>query len=332
VRDEPHVAIGMLYLAVCDAAEACGVDVNAVLCGMGLTRAELACPSSRLSPEAGKALGRELAVRAGDPALGLRAAALFRIEDLDLVGYVTRHSMNLLDALQNFSRYSRLLGDTADCRVERGGGRIDVSIGRSGGRAYLAAASDLLAGIVVRLVRQLFSTAPPPLEVRLPRPRPSDASPYRRFFGAPVSFGAPVASVSYPDTAAKIERVDADRRLGELLRWQADAALAGLPPDGDLPARLRAHLAAHLEAASDARAAALHLRMSERTLRRRLRDSGTSYRQLVDEVRRERALALFDEGGHKVTEVATSVGFADVSAFARAFRRWTHKRPHEYRR
>src|SRR5262245_34471517 len=101
------MAIGLLYLAVCDAADACGVDVNAVLAGMGLTRAELARPSSRLSPELGKALGRELAVRASDPAFGLRAAAAFRIADLDLVGYVTRHSMNLLDALHSFSHYAR---------------------------------------------------------------------------------------------------------------------------------------------------------------------------------------------------------------------------------
>jgi AraC-like DNA-binding protein len=71
--------------------------------------------------------------------------------------------------------------------------------------------------------------------------------------------------------------------------------------------------------------------VSERTLRRRLAEAGTSYRALIDDVRKERALALLAEDAN-VSLVAQRVGFADATAFARAFRRWTGRQPSEHLR
>ena len=71
--------------------------------------------------------------------------------------------------------------------------------------------------------------------------------------------------------------------------------------------------------------------LGERTLRRRLEEAGTSFRALVDEVRKERALALLEHEGN-VALVAQSLGFSDSTAFARAFRRWTLSLPHEHLR
>jgi AraC-like DNA-binding protein len=326
------MAIGPLYLAMCDLAAERGADLSALLARFGLSRAGLADPAVRLSPEVGRALGRELFREARDPAIGLRAAARFQLGDLDLVGYITRHSLSLVDALASFGRYCRLLGDTAECPLERRAGTLEITLSRSGGQSYLPEAADFLAGIIVRLVRELFPGAPPPTEVRLPRAFPRDPGPYRRFFAGPVTFAAPVAAVSYPESAAGLVSGAADARLGELLRQQADARLAALPPAGTLVDRVRSHLAAHLEQGDDAARSAARLRMSERTLRRRLRESGTGYRQLVDAVRRERALALMDAGAHSVTAIAAEVGFADASAFARAFRRWTGRVPRDYLR
>jgi AraC-like DNA-binding protein len=75
---------------------------------------------------------------------------------------------------------------------------------------------------------------------------------------------------------------------------------------------------------------ASELGTSERTLRRRLAEAGTGYRALIDDVRRERALMLAHEGVHSVTAIAVQVGFADMTAFTRAFRRWTGSLPSDY--
>ncbi|MCY1013835.1 helix-turn-helix transcriptional regulator [Nannocystis pusilla] len=71
---------------------------------------------------------------------------------------------------------------------------------------------------------------------------------------------------------------------------------------------------------------------SERTMQRRLRQAGTSFRDVVDDVRREAALAQLGRRDATVTDIAFMLGFSDLSAFSRAFRRWTGASPSEYRR
>jgi AraC-like DNA-binding protein len=67
-------------------------------------------------------------------------------------------------------------------------------------------------------------------------------------------------------------------------------------------------------------AAAMHV--SERTLRRRLSDEGTSLRDLVDAARRQRALTLLEGGGRSVEQVALELGYSSASAFGRVFKKW----------
>ena len=73
------------------------------------------------------------------------------------------------------------------------------------------------------------------------------------------------------------------------------------------------------------------LNMSRRTLQRRLRDEGTSVRDIVDSVRRDLAMRYLCEREIAVAEVAFLLGFSEASAFHRAFKRWTGTTPSIYR-
>ena len=70
--------------------------------------------------------------------------------------------------------------------------------------------------------------------------------------------------------------------------------------------------------------------MSLRNLQRRLQEEGTTYREALNEARRETACSHLDEGHFSVTEIAFLLGFADTSSFSRAFRRWTGLSPRAY--
>ena len=74
------------------------------------------------------------------------------------------------------------------------------------------------------------------------------------------------------------------------------------------------------------------LGMSLRNLQRRLEEEGTSYRQALNDTRRDIARSYLDEGHTSVTEIAFLLGFADTSGFSRAFRRWTGLSPRTYSR
>src|SRR5262249_51505375 len=69
-----------------------------------------------------------------------------------------------------------------------------------------------------------------------------------------------------------------------------------------------------------------------RTLQRRLKDQGADFKKLVDDIRRRFALRYLRDRGNTLTEVAYLLGYAEVSAFNRAFKRWTRATPSEYRR
>lgn len=73
------------------------------------------------------------------------------------------------------------------------------------------------------------------------------------------------------------------------------------------------------------------LNISPRHLRRKLSQDGTSYEQLVDEVRRETAIRMIGEGELSLTSIAYELGFLDPSSFTRAFRRWTGMSPTSFR-
>ncbi|GAB3206984.1 AraC family transcriptional regulator [Nocardia tengchongensis] len=74
------------------------------------------------------------------------------------------------------------------------------------------------------------------------------------------------------------------------------------------------------------------LNMSTRTLRRHLDAAGTSYRQLLDEVRRALAEEMLTATPLSVSDVAIRLGYAEASTFIHAFKRWTGTTPSAYRR
>lgn len=78
------------------------------------------------------------------------------------------------------------------------------------------------------------------------------------------------------------------------------------------------------------KAVAARVRMSARTLQRRLKYCGVEFEELLDETRRSEAIRLIREGGHSMTEIAYRVGYSDPAHFTRAFRRWTGMAPSRF--
>ena len=325
------MAIAPLYRTILEIARERGVDLAAALQEARLSPAELSDGNGRLSPEQGLALGRALFRRIGDPAIGLVAAARMPLSDLDLLGYLIKHARDLAGAFTAFARYGRLVGDTAAFTVEYRDDEVVVGLSRTGGRKLLPETSDCVVALLVRVVRELTVEQVRPRAIQLPRVAPRDGAAFARFFEVPVTFGAERAAIVYPSAALASPMRHADPELTRILARQADNELAALPPDADVVERVRAHLARELERGTAELAdVARSLGMSDRTLRRRLRDSGTGFRELLDQVRREQALSLADQGEVSVTAIGIMTGFRDGAAFARAFRRWTGRAPSDY--
>jgi AraC-like DNA-binding protein len=100
----------------------------------------------------------------------------------------------------------------------------------------------------------------------------------------------------------------------------------------DLTPRMVLVVDAASPGAPSLRETARRLAMTPRTLQRRLRAQGISHRELVERLRKQRAIELLTNTALRIEAVAAAIGFSDAAAFHRAFRRWTGVAPGRFRR
>ena len=124
----------------------------------------------------------------------------------------------------------------------------------------------------------------------------------------------------------------ADRTLAKILEASAASQIVALPAAPSFLGDLRRAVADDISGGPPGiDVVARRLGMSDRTLQRRLQDLGASYREVLDEVRRDLALELMRDGELSISEVAARLGYSEASAFRRSFRRWTESSPRRFR-
>lgn len=164
-------------------------------------------------------------------------------------------------------------------------------------------------------------------------PEPAFMAPIRHFFPCPVTYEAPVNSVTFSARHLDAELVRDEADLNEFLKL-APYYMVIEPQASTLSIthRIREILGDDFrqEMPSFEELTGL-LNMSARTLRRRLEKEGTSYQRIKDNARRDAAISMLSREGMTVSEVAEQVGFSDPSAFHRSFKKWTGQSPGSYR-
>lgn len=170
--------------------------------------------------------------------------------------------------------------------------------------------------------------------VWLPCPAPPDPQPVREWYGCPVHFDAPMAREQAPAAWLTLPNPHADAQLHRLMSAETDRQWAHLAQDRSrLEGVLRQHIAARLQAGSLPRLEEIspevesELGMSPRQLQRRLAERGQSFKDLVEQVRREQVLHELRHTGLPLTEVAQRAAYAESSSLHRAVRRWTGLTP-----
>jgi len=317
------------------AAAARGADAAALARATGFDPAAAADPDARIPLETENALWDEAARRCGDDAFGLHAAELIRPGMFDVLDYVLRTAPTVRAALERLARYNRLEHDVAVFTILDRGDTVRVE------HAFTAAgvapgrhACDFTLGAVVVVSGQIAGAPLAPRAVELARPAPASTAEHERVFGVRPRFDAAVNALELPADVVDRACPAADPALSRVVERHAEALLAARPdPQATTSQRVR-HLLAGALADGDATLAAMaaRLRMSERSLQRRLADEGVSFDAVLDDLRRELALRYLAAPSVAIAEVAYLLGYSEPSAFHRAFKRWTGVTPAEARR
>lgn len=323
-------SILLARLVVASAARA-GVPAEQLLSAAGLPASTLEDADARVPYAAIQRAWDEALRRTGDEAFALRVAegaapGAFRVLD-----YLGRSSATLREAFGQLERCYRLLHDTVEVHLRETGDEARLVYAGSAEQVPPQAAELALAVALLR-GRTLTGVAWVPRAVSFRHPPPRDAAPYLRLFGCPVRFGQEEHALTLDRAHLALPVVSADPTLCAILDRHAEELLARLARVDDFGQQVRRCVAAALrggEPALERVAAQLHV--TPRTLQRRLKELGTTYQQLLDQLRSELATRYLREAQLDISEVAFLLGFSEPSAFHRAFRRWTGTTPRRVR-
>lgn len=288
-------------------------------------------PNSMISVAARGRLVRQC-VRATQCAhFGLLVGQRNGLRHLGLVGLLVKYSADVGTALRSLVRHYHLRarGAVVTLTQERDLAALGFEMYQQQGGATDQIADGAMA-FEFNILRELCGPAWLPVEVHFAHRQPADTAPFRRFFQCPLDFDSGRNAVVF-DASWLDHRLPADDpALRGLLLQQID--LLEAKHGHDLPAQvcgvLRTALATgHAKAEQVAALFSMH----PRTLARRLEVSGTRFQELVDEVRFEIARQMLAGSTMEVARISAALGYADPSAFARAFRRWSGTSPARWR-
>ncbi|HET7502364.1 MAG TPA: AraC family transcriptional regulator ligand-binding domain-containing protein [Kofleriaceae bacterium] len=260
----------------------------------------------------------------GDDDLGIHIAESgISAESFGVVGYLVRASTTVGEALARAQQFHRLVKDR---------GRLEIAATPTGAVVIDAPELDraqwprpiaeLTIANYLHLARAWTGARIVPREVRFQHARPRNTRELERFFGARLRF-------DQRDNALVLERdvlglpfTTSEPALGAYLEASASARLETLPAPS-LVDEVRAAIDDELRGGDvDIERVARKVGVTPRSLQRRLREEGTSYRELIDTVRHKRAVDLLQRG-IPFGDIAERLGFSEARAFRRAFRRWT---------
>jgi AraC-like DNA-binding protein len=186
---------------------------------------------------------------------------------------------------------------------------------------------DMTMTVACAFLRELCGPRFVPSEVTFSRDAPPDLTPYRRHFHAPLRFNHEYSAVRFPGRWLEQAIPGADSERYRTLS-QALAARDSSELVTDLRRALRLLLIAGRSSGDDVAQA---LSLQRRTLNRRLQAQGTTFQQVLDEVRFEVARHLLGQTRARVADIAAALCYSDVTAFAHAFRRWSGTTPAKWR-
>ncbi len=328
---EPTIAVRAVQPVVA-ALEALGHSSEEVLKAAGISPSALQDSEGRLPHGSMMRWWQRACELTGDEHLGIHLAEAAPLKSFEVHAYAMLSSADLREAYRRASRYQRLIHEATDLVFEEGAHEGVLRHTLPGGRPAPRHPAEFLATLWVRIGRLVAGEEWRPSLVCFAHREPADLTEHLRMFRAPLRFASGVTAMHVPNSVLDAPNRNADANLARLLDRYAEGLLQQAPGFTNFSERVRAALSKELSGGAPAVAAiAKALHVSQRSLHRNLQNEGTSFRELLEQLRHERATALLANPSCSVAEAGFLLGFSELSSFSRAFKRWTGLSPIEFR-
>jgi AraC-like DNA-binding protein len=311
--------------------EELGQDAAEVLAEAGVEPSLLADPENTIPFATVGRLLQHCEKHTGCENFGLLLGEQGGTESLGVVGLLAQHAPNVATALRDIILHLHLhdRGASPTLSASNGVGVLGYAIYEQNvvGTAHIY---DAAIAIAFNIMRELCGPAWAPTEVMFCHAKPLDIKRFRRFFRSPLRFDAEQTALVFASSWLKQPVLGANPRVRAILEAEIERLEEQFPED--LPHRLRYVLRNLLVSGRGSIAEVAQLfALHRRTLNRRLRAEGTTFKQLADEVRFEIAHQLLRDTKMPLANIAALLDYADAASFSRAFRRWSGSTPGAWR-
>lgn len=309
------------------------ITAEVLLYGSSLSPSELNDSELFITPEEELQIFRRAVSLIPDPKLGLEIGRLHNISAMTRVAIPSMFCDTMLDAVHMMFKYIDLTqtyctyeltvkGDFAVMSCEElivFGDLRRFLCERDLVSAYTLCCNMLGSPLILR-------------ELTLTYPRPDYAKAYQDIFNCPITFNADKYRVIFDKSNLSSRLPLANALTRDTYERECKRAYARLHEQKSTLDRIQQELMYPHDEPPCFDKLARRLNMSARTLRRHLASEGISYKSLLNEIRKKRALELISSTNMSIETIADELGYKDVANFYHAFKLWTGTTPSNYRK
>ena len=317
-----------------DAVVAAGGNPDEILSNVGIERSVFSDPDGFIPSVSFAGFMEEAARATGDDCFGLHFGENYNPKNIGPLVYAVLNSPTIGAGIENVGRYQKVLNESARwfCSIE--GERASIRhLLTDLGIAAPRQQNECTMAIALNTFRLMVGSQWAPQEVQFTHEAPAQISEHLRVFGAPVLFGCETNALVVDREFVERQVPAADPRLYRILKRYLDSVLKEMPREDHFVSSIRKAIAESMrDGDPKLTKVAKKMAMGPRTLQRRLKESGFDFKKLIEDTRQRFAVSYLKNPKTSLTEVAFLLGYSELSAFNRAFKRWMGSTPLDYQR
>lgn len=274
-----------------------------------------------------------------DPFIGLHIGEKAHFESIGIVGFTLQNSANLHTALERGVYYNNLYSSMVSIRLEQEGHLMKVIFTPAAHfiRGFpLAARQSVEASMafVVMALRKLSGKDihPQLASFEFASARALPVKEYEKLFSSKLVFNEQQSSLLFRIQDLQTSVLSYNKEVFKVLDQQAEVMLKAYENKLTYTEKVKQCVVRLLESNYvTIEQVADELRLSVRTLQRKLKEEGSSFLEIIDSLHTELAIRYLKESHLSISQIAYLLGYAEAGVFTRAFKRWTGYNPTEYR-
>jgi len=315
-----------------------GADTNQLLLLTGMGYSELNDDVVYFDTDVYSEVVEQALTQTGDLHFGLHLGEYLSLSAAGVVAHIAQSSSTVHEALEYMVEFANLGCQEMPFELREATDRWIVGLlpNPVWAQQYPVAVQHTMDGNMMFTLRELHAltlSRHKPLRIDLAYPRPSSTLEYERVFQVPVHFGKKQSAIHLSKDHIAMPVISGDYKLLRVLVSFAEQKIRDMQRETGFVATVKQSIINLVKPEFPTiDHVAANLNMSVRTLQRRLREEGESYKNVIDNLRKHFASQYLKRGDLSVKEIAYLLDYSDSSSFIRSYKRWFKTSPAAYRK